>query len=66
MKKFLAFLLTLLVFGFGTGCYIYYFSKDSASNPVLQAFALLGSMVIMMPAFTYWIETFKKILNIEK
>lgn len=64
MKKIIAFLLAMLVYAFGTLCYSYYFTvKGIGFNAIL---AMLGSMVIFVPAYSYWTEKFKQILNIEK
>lgn len=64
MKKFLAFLLAMLVYAFGTLCFTYYFNaKGIGFNAII---AMLGSMVIFIPAYSFWIETFRKILNVKK
>jgi hypothetical protein len=33
---------------------------------IITAAAMVGSMIIFFPAFSYWVKTFKDIFNIEE
>jgi hypothetical protein len=64
MKKILAFLLAVLVYAFGTLSFTYYFTaKEIGFYAIL---ALLGSMIIFVPAFSFWISFSKQIFKIKK
>ena len=66
LKKFSAYSITFIVLAIGITSLISFFSFHEASpNSPFSFISIIGAMIVFFPAFDFWLEAAKRLLNIK-